>query len=102
MNDYNPCGMCGDPKEGHNTRYVALFGDHTFQPASGQVNAPAHETSQTPATIPHPAGGITIAIDPTDPTGSRLSPAVADTNPARPGRWIRAANLLNRTRRNPT
>lgn len=72
-----PCGACDHPREDHAVRYAAGIGMHPWRPA------PQSGASQTPPIVPHPDGGITLALDPTDPTGSRIASGGGDRLPYR-------------------
>jgi hypothetical protein len=70
------CGACGRPQADHGVRYAAGLGDHTWLPdfESPMLDG-IRARHSAPATVPHPDGGVTIAVDPSRPGGGDRLPA---------------------------
>jgi hypothetical protein len=60
------CRVCDHPQASHGRRYTAGYGEHDWM--RPRDTRPVEDRQP----IPHPAGGITYPIDPTDPAGDRL------------------------------
>lgn len=50
-----PCVWCDQPEEGHGVRYSAMVGAHEWT---------APQTGTDWPVVPHPLGGITYPVDP--------------------------------------